>query len=102
MVFSFISNSMVRMITKHKQDVWAMETNDSEHATEEDLDVMDKLDVELDSTDLKPEDEQPWKQEIVWVNVVKFAILRSMVWYDLCRNCQTEKAATEEISCQKQ
>ena len=69
-----------------KKDVWVkegqLETDDSGHATEEE-DVTDELDVTLDTSDLKPEDEKPSKQEIVWGNVVKFVILHSLALYGL-------------------
>ena len=69
-----------------KQDEWVkegqQETDDSGHATEEE-DLTDELDVTLDTSDLKPEDEKPSKQEIVWGNVVKFVILHSLALYGL-------------------
>jgi len=69
-----------------KQDVWVkegqQETDDSGHATEEE-DLTDELDVTLDTSDLKPEDEKPSEQEIVWGNVVKFVILHSLALYGL-------------------
>ena len=75
---------MADMVTK--QDVWVKdreeEGEDSGHATEEE-DVTDELDVTLDTSDLKPEDEKPSKQEIVWGNVVKFVILHLVALYGL-------------------
>jgi len=70
-----------------KQEVWVKEgqqesASDSGHATEEE-DLTDELDVTLDTSDLKPEDEKPSKQEIVWGNVVKFVILHSLALYGL-------------------
>ena len=69
-----------------KQDVWVkegqQETDDSGHATEEE-DLTDELDVTLDTSDLKPEDEKPSEQEIVWGNVVKFVILHLLALYGL-------------------
>ena len=49
-----------------KQDVWMKEgvqekSDDSGHATEEE-DLTDELDVTLDTSDLKPEDEKPSEQ----------------------------------------
>merc|ERR1712055_775878 len=58
------------------------ETDDSGHATEEE-DLTDELDVTLDTSDLKPEDEKPSEQEIVWGNVVKFVILHLLALYGL-------------------
>ena len=76
--------SMAEVMTK--QDVWMkegqQETDDSGHATEEE-DLTDELDVTLDTSDLKPEDEKPSEQEIVWGNVVKFVILHSLALYGL-------------------
>ena len=76
--------SMAEVMTK--QDVWVkegqQETDDSGHATEEE-DLTDELDVTLDTSDLKPEDEKPSEQEIVWGNVVKFVILHSLALYGL-------------------
>ena len=69
-----------------KQDVWVEkgeeERVDSGHATEEE-DVTDELDITLDTSDLKPEDEEPSKQEIVWGNVVKFVVLHLLALYGL-------------------
>ena len=73
--------SMADVMTK--QDVWVEEERvDSGHGTEEE-DVTDELDVTLDTSDLKPEDEKPSKQEIVWGNVVKFVILHLLALYGL-------------------
>jgi len=67
-----------------KEDVWVkkekeevLETDDSGHATEEE-DLTDELDVTHDTSDIKPEDEEPSTQDIVWGNVVKFVILHSL------------------------
>ena len=78
-------NSMAEVMTK--QDVWMKEgvqekSDDSGHATEEE-DLTDELDVTLDTSELKPEDEKPSEQEVVWGNVVKFVILHSLALYGL-------------------
>merc|ERR1711988_1513191 len=84
-----------RLVDQHmadvmtKEDVWVkkekeevLETDDSGHATEEE-DLTDELDVTHDTSDIKPEDEEPSTQDIVWGNVVKFVILHSLALYGL-------------------
>ena len=67
-------------VKKEKEEV--LETDDSGHATEEE-DLTDELDVTHDTSDIKPEDEEPLTQDIVWGNVVKFVILHSLALYGL-------------------
>ena len=70
----------VLWVKKEKEEV--LETDDSGHATEEE-DLTDELDVTHDTSDIKPEDEEPSTQDIVWGNVVKFVILHSLALHGL-------------------